>query len=152
MWPRGAVPSLVRSEVSYQRGIVMMLKAGRRRVVNAVQSCSFGRSLSSLQERLAAGPDLDFFTRSGSTPLGLPASAPGRTVWLETYVCIFRWLLSQTPTTQNVLLRIFLSQIYGVVPVASRKFAKCHRLVIGTNLVYVYQRQSCCLQTSSAVT
>ncbi len=65
----------------------MMLVVGRRRVVNAAQLCTFGRSLSSLQERLAAGPNLDFFTRSGPVPLGLPASAPGRTVWLETYVC-----------------------------------------------------------------
>jgi len=56
----------------------------RRRVVNAVQSRSGSRALSSLQERLAAGPDLSFFARGGAAQLGLPAESAGRSVWLET--------------------------------------------------------------------
>ncbi len=91
---KSQIQSLEEGGLHHQRGIVMMLVAGRRRVANAVQLCSFARSLSSLQERLAAGPDLDFFTRSGPTPLGLPASAPGRSVWLETCVCSINLLLA----------------------------------------------------------
>ena len=65
-----------------------MFLHARRRVANAVQTCASARALSTLQQRLAAGPDLNFFLPSGTAPLGLPtasAAAPaGRTVWLET--------------------------------------------------------------------
>ena len=71
----------------------MMFLHSRRRVTNAVQSCAGARALSSLQQRLAAGPDLDFFLHSGAVPLGLPdasAAAPAsRTVWLETCAAAF---------------------------------------------------------------
>ena len=71
-----------------------MFLHARRRVANTVQTCASARAYSSLEQRLAVGPDLRSFLRSGAAPLGLPdasAAAPaGRTVWLET--CAAAWL------------------------------------------------------------
>lgn len=71
-----------------------MFLHARRHIANAVQTCASARACSSLQQRLAAGPDLNSFLRTGAAPLGLPdatAAAPaGRTVWLET--CAAAWL------------------------------------------------------------